>query len=448
MIQPPLNEKDLVLSPLVLLVIVLISYRVSQRKYGGTPFANYYRWGLWAKCLACLAVGPFHYFTYGDGDTFSFYRDSTILYDAFWTDPITSLKLILLPIREGGAWDQGVYSSHIYFYQDPGTYMAIRFGALFSLFSLNTYSVISLGFAIVSFSGIWRLFLVVCDLFPKYHRQLLFVLLLIPSVTFWGSGYLKDSLTLSALGWAIYGFYFLSVLKQNQMKAGLTLVLSCYMIFIVKIYILLPFLVAAGIWFYYLQVSRINDKVHRLFFRPLLAVLFLGVSFGALSLVSNMSSKYDLETIVKTSNVMANYVYYVSENSGGNSYQLSELFDGSLRSFFVLFPQAVNVSFFRPYLWEARNPAMVLSAVENAFILLLAFRCLVAGFRRRFWKLLRENPYFIFSICYSILFAFAIGVSTYNFGSLMRYRIPMLPLLISTLYLLYKESSLPAEEVD
>jgi TRAP-type mannitol/chloroaromatic compound transport system permease small subunit len=91
------------------------------------------------------------------------------------------------------------------------------------------------------------------------------------------------------------------------------------------------------------------------------------------------------------------------------------------------FLPAVNVTLFRPYLWEVNNPVMLLSALESLAFLLLTFW---AVRRRGFVNslgLLRKNPFLVFCLLFTVVFSFAVGISTYNFGSLVRYKIPILP---------------------
>jgi ABC-type sulfate transport system permease component len=98
-----------------------------------------------------------------------------------------------------------------------------------------------------------------------------------------------------------------------------------------------------------------------------------------------------------------------------------------------LAPQAINASLFRPYLWEAKNPLMLMAAMESLFVLGLT---LVVAVRKpgKFLSSFRD-PYVMFCIVFSITFAFAVGVSTFNFGTLVRYKIPMLPFYLVGLML-------------
>jgi hypothetical protein len=98
-------------------------------------------------------------------------------------------------------------------------------------------------------------------------------------------------------------------------------------------------------------------------------------------------------------------------------------------------PQAINVALFRPYLWEVRNPLMFISAIESFVILLFTLYVFFVQ-RHVFFKMLLD-PNVIFCLLFCLTFAFAVGISTYNFGTLSRYRIPMLPFYVMALVLMF-----------
>ena len=105
-----------------------------------------------------------------------------------------------------------------------------------------------------------------------------------------------------------------------------------------------------------------------------------------------------------------------------------------MSSMLRLAPAAVNVSLFRPYLWEVRNPLMLLSALESLTFLLVTIYLLLK-YTRAFFKALTDSN-ILFCLVFSIVFAFGVGVSTYNFGTLARYKIPLLPYYALALVLL------------
>lgn len=143
--------------------------------------------------------------------------------------------------------------------------------------------------------------------------------------------------------------------------------------------------------------------------------------------------RYSLDKIAATAKITAYDIGFYSGKNAGSGYSLGEL-DGSFQSMIRLAPQAINASLFRPYLWEARNPLMFLAAIESLFFLTFTIIVMV----RLRLKILKtfSDPYIIFCLVFSITFAFAVGVATFNFGTLTRYKIPMLPFYLMALILI------------
>ena len=82
---------------------------------------------------------------------------------------------------------------------------------------------------------------------------------------------------------------------------------------------------------------------------------------------------------------------------------------------------------------------MLLSALESIFLMIATLY--VMG-RKKFavFKALGD-PNILFCLVFSITFAFAVGVSTFNFGTLTRYKIPLLPFYLLALFLISNYSN-------
>ncbi len=76
---------------------------------------------------------------------------------------------------------------------------------------------------------------------------------------------------------------------------------------------------------------------------------------------------------------------------------------------------------------------MLLRAAESLIMtLLVIFVFYKVGFTRTF-RIIFGNPFALFCFIYSIFFGGAVGVSTGNFGTLVRYKIPGMPFFLLTL---------------
>jgi hypothetical protein len=122
------------------------------------------------------------------------------------------------------------------------------------------------------------------------------------------------------------------------------------------------------------------------------------------------------------------------EAYGKNSFDIGEL-DGSVGGMISKFPAAVTAGLFRPFLWDATNPVMLFSALENSFLFFMFIRVLLKNGPLFFTRIF-GNPVLTLCFVFSIFFAFALGLTTANFGALVRYKIPAIPFFLSMLYVL------------
>jgi hypothetical protein len=133
--------------------------------------------------------------------------------------------------------------------------------------------------------------------------------------------------------------------------------------------------------------------------------------------------------------VNAEYLYQTSVKEKGSAYYLGEL-DGTIGSMLRLAPQALVVSLFRPYIWEAKNPVMLLSALESMFMFFLLVRVLWRTGIYTFFQLATTRPFLLFCLSFTIIFGVAVGLNSFNFGSLVRYKIPLIPMFVGALLMM------------
>jgi len=330
------------------------------------------------------------------------------------------------------------YYSRMDFYSDSSSFFVIRISAFFDLVTFSTYSATAILFAFFGFIGVWFFFLAFYELFPHLHSRIAIASFFIPSVFFWGSGLLKDTIVMACLGICTYQIKKFFIDKKWGGPAIIILIVGLLIMFNVKKYVLLCFLPAVLFWIYAGNLSLIRSAMLRIILLPFIIVLTMATGFYTIQKVGESDPKYALDKIAKTAQITAYDIGFYSGKDAGSRYTLGEL-DGSFSGMLKLAPQAVNVSLFRPYLWEVRNPLMLLSAME-AFILFLVSLYLLVSRPRSFFRSLGD-PNVLFCFVFSITFAFAVGVSTYNFGTLSRYKIPLIPFFTMALILIADQSN-------
>lgn len=426
--------RDIVVTPLFIIIIYVIAFFL-RRSITNAITVRYFFPALTVKIVGALAVGFIYQFYYAGGDTYAYHtHGSRVVWEAFIDDPTKGISLLTSNVIDDPSLF--TYSRRIWFFNDPQSYFVIRIAAFFDLFTFSTYSATAVLFSLLSFSGAWALFTTFYKLYPDFHRWIAFACLFVPSVFFWGSGIFKDTITLAALGWLTYAFYGLAFERKKILLNALLFVFNAWIIFSVKKYILLVFLPAILLWFFAARVKHIKSLVMRILLVPVAGILVVVLSVLVMNQVGKDDKRYEVTKLAETAKITAYDIRYGwgARTGEGSGYTLGEL-DGTWQSMVPLIPKAVNVSLFRPYLWEIQNPLMALSALES-FALLIITLYLIYRIRFGVFKIV-SRPEILFCLTFSLIFAFAVGVSTYNFGTLSRYKIPMMPYYLLALGLIY-----------
>jgi hypothetical protein len=427
-----MDFRDFIVTPIYLILLFFISIVVRGR-LSDPVLKKYFLPALWLKVFGAIALGFLYQFYYAGGDTFNYHTyGSRIIWEAFTQDVSQGIRLILNETTEKN-WDLNQYIYRILFYYDAKSFFIVRIAAIFDLLTFSTYSSTAIFFALFSFLGSWAFFLTFYREFPHLHKWLALAILFIPSVLFWGSGILKDTITLGALGLLTFSIHQIAIKGNRSVGNILLLLISFYLIFSVKKYILMCFLPAAFFWIYAGRLFSMGTFVFRILFLPFIIAAALITGYWGVAKLTESDQQYSLDAIAKTARITAYDIRYYTGKDAGSGYSLGEL-DGSMGNMLQLAPAAVNVSLFRPYLWEVRNPLMLLSALESLTFLLVTIYLLLK-YTRAFFKALTDSN-ILFCLVFSIVFAFGVGVSTYNFGTLARYKIPLLPYYALALVLL------------
>lgn len=240
------------------------------------------------------------------------------------------------------------------------------------------------------------------------------------------------------LGWMTYTTFRIFVNKDFSVKNMFLLIVSFYLIAVVKIYILLAFLPALGIWL----LLTYSHKIQPVALRWMVNILFIGISIGGFLFFAQRFSdelnKYSLENIAKTAATTRDWIGYVSDVQEGSGYDLGA-FEPGILGMLKKFPQAVVVTLFRPFPWEAGKIIMAFSALEALAFSYFTLRVIFKSGMQAI-KQITKDPTLMFCLIFTLIFAFAVGISSYNFGSLSRYKIPCMPFYAALLVVLLQKN--------
>ena len=215
------------------------------------------------------------------------------------------------------------------------------------------------------------------------------------------------------LGWMTYCTFRIFLHRDLSFRNIFMLVFSFYLIAVIKLYILLAFLPALSLWLLMTYSRYIKTAGLR----------FLANVFFITSRFSEELNKYSLENVTKTADTTRDWIIH-SSGDEGSAYDIGD-FDGSIGNTLAKFPAGIVVTLFRPFPWEVKKVIVALSALEALAFLYFTLR--VFFNRKTKFGAFLKDPTVIFCLCFSLIFAFSVGITSGNFGALSRYKIPCLP---------------------
>jgi hypothetical protein len=429
----PITFFDLILTPIYIGIIFFIA-KLLRPKLTNAVTQKYYYPALTVKLVGAIALGLIYQFYYTGGDTFRYFYNARVIWESLDDSFLTTVRLLVTrPIGEIGPITKYTYRMDTI--TDGGTYFVTQVAAILGFISFKTYTVIGCFFALLSFIGMFLLFDTFVKIIPSLHKEFAISVLFMPSVFFWGSGVLKDTLCMGALGLLFFGFYRGFVEKKKLIPSLIIFGIGFFIILKVKVYIILCFMPVLVLWLFMQYSANIKSTFVKIFLAPILIVIGLGASFFLMTKLTEGDALYSLDNIGERAKITADYLHSVSEESGGSTYYIGKL-DGSIASMLALTPQAIVVTLFRPFIWEVKNPVMLLSAIESTWFIFLTVSILLKSGLIKPIRTISQQPILVLCFLFSFAFSIAVGVTSNNFGTLVRYKIPVMPFYLAGLYIL------------
>ncbi len=428
-----MDVRDAILLPISVLVVLAIGFIVRHLLYrNNEPYARYFMGGLLLKVLGAVAFCAIYRFYYGGGDTTVYFEHASFLYNQFFEQPARVWE-----VWRASAGTVTMQTASITekmpFYGNESTYMVIRIAAFIGFFTGNSFWVTSVLFAAISFTGAWAMYRVFVDWYPDLYRPFALAVFALPSVVFWGSGLLKDTIALGSLGWLLYGLHQIFIKKQNYIVSSILILISLYFIGMLKAYIIFGFAPAVVFWVVSHHLGYLREAKLRSFIVIICLVIIGNYIYwkgdSIQSLVDVLFAKF-----VKMSIGFQSWHGFLTEQRGQSGYSLGVM-EFTPWGILKKFPASINVTLFRPYLFEARNPVSLITALESTFMLLFTLYVLVKTGIVRTFSIIFSRPEIAMCFIFVMLFGFAVGFSSYNFGALARYKIPCLPFYVAMLFM-------------
>lgn len=424
---------DILLPPIYLLTILFIAHKYKTIHEKEHIAFKYFMPGLIAKIIGAISLGLVYFYYYKGGDTFNYHTTAKTLVNLLYESPTDFFYVYFGNPTASEYYLMRPTGNFVFWVTDGYGYFVSKCFVPFEIIAGKSYMTTAILVASVCFISVWQLFMVFVKQFPNLSKQLSIPILFMPSVIFWGSGILKDSLTLSATCLYVYGFYWLIVQKKFDLKYWFAIIFSIYLLLSIKPYVFFALLPGSILWIVFIVMKLFKKGLMKLFGTPIIILIAIVVGYLVINNLESKLGQYSLDKVMETASV--------AQQDLKQSYYKGNAFDiGNYKPTFSgiasVSHKAIFASLFRPTLLDAKNIVMFFSAIENTVIL---FFCLILLYKLKifgFFRMINANPLVLFSFIFSIFFALSVGLSISNFGTLVRLKIPCIPFFMASLVII------------
>lgn len=427
------------LIPFYLLLAFMITWVIGEVYYRTNKIKNYLLPALGIKFLGCIVFVIIYQFYYGGGDTFVYFKSGVLISEQLSYDPLVAWEILKSSNNNYNIYLSELIDDYNYFKADS-TMLIVKVISIISLFSFKNYFLTSLVYAFICFWGQWLLFRTFTKILPCKETMFFLICFCIPSVVFWCGGILKDTLMLGCVGTSFYALHEMFFLKKKFLFGFLLLFFSMYAMWAVKFYIPMALIPAFSLWIIFTFFTSVENA----YLRSSLLLVFVAGTLFCLYIIQTYLGGY-ITSIVDAlfQKVIGFHVWhgYLDQKSGGSGYSLGDI-EFTILGVLKKFPASINVTFFRPYLWEAKSLVVFVAAIESLGLTFLFFYSVLKTGIFNFIKTCLSHPFIVFCVSFSLIFGFFVGFTSYNFGALVRYKTPCLPFFVAILMILpYLKSS-------
>jgi hypothetical protein len=272
--------------------------------------------------------------------------------------------------------------------------------------------VIGFYYSFISFLAAWFLVRILHRHIPATKGAALIAFLFLPSVVFWSSGLLKESLALGALYFLTAVFLKIWFGEKPSLVQYVLAAISLWSFWNLKYHyaaVFLPVVFTTLLYRYLVGKKFLSSP-------GLGLVIWLAMLIVPAVLITFSHPNFHYDRILNV--ILENNAAYNAMSAPEDVVHFSEL-DPNPISFLKNSPRALFSGLFRPLFWETSAIIQVLPAVENTIVL---FLFLAACFRYKSYVSSPHRTLLLAVTVYVILLCIPITFSAPNFGTLSRYK--------------------------
>jgi len=199
-----------------------------------------YASALLMKLLAGIVVGLIFINYYQQGDTIVFFEKSQVIASLPFTEYLANLFSPSNYLTTG----------------QPRVLFFTKFLSFFTLITGESYWISSLYLSTISFFSSWYLVVTLAKQYKHLKEVFIVCFLFIPTIVFWSSGILKDSLSFSALSYSVTLIIKLHKKDRVLIQEWLLSIIAIFMLYKVKHYLLIALILFVGLLIFCTLISK------------------------------------------------------------------------------------------------------------------------------------------------------------------------------------------------
>lgn len=418
---PKTGWVDIILSFFYLIIIFFIAYRIYKSKIQSNQSYKYFIIALSLKICGGLAFFAISIFYYQKGDTFLYFEIAENLRINLFENFNETFNTFLSSYSELNELDYNPLEKYDFYYERPSLWVFSKLVLIFNLLGFGSYLATTLLFSCFSFVGLWLGYISISKLYTSSYKLLLIPFFMIPTAIIWSSGILKDTVIVALVCYILFSVINVFFLKKDRVLNTLIGVLSIVLIYSLKPIFIIVFLPLSLIWILPLIIEKLNFYKKSRWFNFIIFVGIVGLGFILNYITTDVDSKYRITNLFNTLRGFQTFHSMDVFAMGQNSYTLNGVVEQPIDILYKI-PASLVVTYFRPFFWEVNNFPMLLGSIES-FLFIVFILYMFYTSRMYFIKALRTNSFILFLILFSLSYAIVVGLSSYNFGALSRYKI-------------------------
>ncbi len=421
-------------------IFYLIANSIARKNDSNPLYKKYFVKGFYYKMIGSLGFYIIYAFYYKGGDSCTYFVNGVVFneYMLFqdFADGIRVIFSNITGVDNLPGWicyqSDYVYGEG-YILRDTKALLVSRISSIISIPCFNSYLVTCMAFGFLSYLAIFKLFTLFCRFYPSRIEGISFAFLKIPSFVFWGSSVNKDTICVAMLCVLFYSFYKLFVEFKLFPKYILAITISTYLVFNIKSYIVVAAVPGLIMFALINYQNKVLSGGMRSLFAPVMIIVSMLTFFLLYQSLSQTFTDYSEESLaVKAEGFKSDHLS-IQETAGGSGYSLGEDMDYTPSAIIRKTPLALAISLFGPFPWQIRNAIMLISSMESTYFLFLFLSVFFSMNGLRSLKKISSDPALLFCVSFIFVLGISIGLTSFNYGALVRFRIPLLPFLATFL---------------